>query len=190
MAIASRLGGPVAAKIVTRRGAHKTDVNGVRLGLSSADDIRRAYDELTACARRLGSDVAEDGILIQPMVTGGVETIVGVVHDPLFGPLIGFGIGGVDVELFGDMRFRVAPLTDRDVAELIEEPRGARLLHGHRGRPLADIEALRNLVTRVSRLAEAIPEVMELDLNPVVVLPAGQGCRIVDARIRVGVVGV
>ena len=98
---------------------------------------------------------------------------------------MGFGLGGTHVEILGDMRFRIAPLTDHDADELLREGRGFPLLQGYRGRPAADVEALRDVVLRVSRLAEAVPEITELDLNPVMALAAGNGCRIVDARIKV-----
>jgi acyl-CoA synthetase (NDP forming) len=119
------------------------------------------------------------------MITGGVETIIGVADDPLFGPLVAFGLGGVHVEILGDVRFRLAPLTDRDADELLREIRGLRLLQGYRGHPPADLDALRELLLRVSRLAIEIPEIAELDLNPVMAMAPGHGCRIVDARIRV-----
>ena len=110
---------------------------------------------------------------------------MGIAQDPLFGPLIAFGLGGIYVEALGDVRFRIAPLTDRDVDELLHEIKGFRLLEGYRGHPPGDVPALRDLLLRLSRLADEIPEVSELDLNPVIALPPGHGCRIVDARIRV-----
>jgi len=125
------------------------------------------------------------GVLVQPMIAGGVETMIGVTEDPLFGPLVAFGLGGIHVEILGDVRFRVAPLTDRDADELLHEIRGFPLLQGYRGHPAADIDALRDILLRLSRLAEEIPEIAELDLNPVIALPPGTGCRIVDARIKV-----
>ena len=100
-------------------------------------------------------------------------------------PIIAFGLGGIHVEVLGDVHFRIAPLTDRDVDELLHEIKGFPLLRGYRGRPAADLEALRELLLRLSRLADDVPEVAELDLNPVIALPPGHGCRIVDARIRV-----
>src|SRR5262249_4795599 len=106
--------------------------------------------------------------------------------DPLFGPLVGFGLGGVHVEVLSDVRFRIAPLTDRDVDELLHEIKGFPLLQGYRGHPPADIDALREILLRVSRLAEMVPAVLELDPNPAIALAPGNGCRIVDARIRVG----
>jgi acyl-CoA synthetase (NDP forming) len=118
------------------------------------------------------------------MITG-VETTIGVADDPLFGPLIAFGLGGIHVEILGDVCFRVAPLTDRDAEELLHGVRGLPLLQGYRGHPPGDLDALRELLLRVSRLATEVPEVSELDLNPVIALPPGHGCRIVDARVRV-----
>jgi acyl-CoA synthetase (NDP forming) len=110
---------------------------------------------------------------------------VGVTADPLFGPLIAFGLGGIHVEILGDVRFRVTPLSDRDAAEMVREIRGFRLLEGYRGHPPADVEAIQDALLRVSRLVEEVPEIGELDLNPIFALPPGQGCVIADARIRV-----
>jgi len=122
---------------------------------------------------------------VQPMIAGGVETLIGVNEDPLFGPLVAFGLGGVHVEILKDVRVRLAPLTDHDVDELIHGIKGYRLLEGYRGHAAADREALREMLLRLSRLADEVPEIMEMDLNPVMALPPGQGCRVADARIRV-----
>ena len=119
------------------------------------------------------------------MIAGGVETMIGVTSDRLFGPLIAFGLGGIHVEFLGDVRFRIAPLTDRDADELLHEIRGLPLLQGYRGHPAADLDALRDLLLRVSRLADDVPEIVELDLNPVIALADGHGCRVIDARIKV-----
>ena len=125
-----------------------------------------------------------DGVLIQPMVNGGVEVMIGVTHDPQFGPLVAFGLGGIHVEILGDIQFRIPPLTEQDAADMIRGIKGYRLLEGYRGRPAVDIAALEDTLLRISRLVEEIPAILELDCNPVFALPAGQGCRIVDARIR------
>jgi acetate---CoA ligase (ADP-forming) len=183
-ALAAVFGFPVVAKLASRRGVHKSDIGAVRLNLSTAEEVREAFAAISACTPEPAGDETAS-VLIQPMVADAVETIVGVTVDPLFGPLVGFGLGGTQVEILGDMRFRIAPLTDRDADELLREGRGFPLLQGYRGRPAADLEALRDVVLRVSRLAEAVPEITELDLNPVMVLASGKGCRIVDARIRV-----
>ena len=111
--------------------------------------------------------------------------MVGVTQDPLFGPLIAFGLGGIHVEILGDVRFRVTPLTDRDAGEMVREIRGYRLLQGYRGQGPADVDAIQEVLLRISRLVEEAAEITELDLNPVFALPPGEGCRIVDARIRV-----
>jgi acyl-CoA synthetase (NDP forming) len=126
-----------------------------------------------------------EGVLVQPMLSGGVEVMVGMTRDPLFGPLLAFGLGGIHVEILGDVQFRITPLTDHDATEMVHEIKGYRLLQGYRGQPPADIKAIENVLLRISRLVEEIPDIVELDLNPIFALPEGQGCRIVDARVRV-----
>jgi acyl-CoA synthetase (NDP forming) len=158
---------------------HKTDVGGIRLNLADVDAVRSAFAALAAIG-------GAGRVLVQQMVTGGVETMMGIVQDRSFGPVIAFGLGGIHVEILKDVRVRLAPLTDRDVDELIHGISGYRLLQGYRGHPAADCDALREVLLRLSRLADDVPEILELDLNPVMALPPGQGCRIADARIRVG----
>ena len=184
-ALAAVLGFPVVAKLASRRVVHKSDIGAVRVNLTNAAEVQEAFRAISAYIPDQGSGDHDDGVLIQPMIANAVETIVGVTVDPLFGPLVGFGLGGTQVEILGDMRFRIAPLTDRDADELLGDGRGSRLLQGYRGRPAVDVAALRDVLLRVSRLAEAVPEIIELDLNPVMALAAGKGCRIVDARIKV-----
>ena len=123
------------------------------------------------------------GVLVEPMITGGVETIVGVVQEPVFGPVVVFGLGGVATEVLGDHAARLAPLTGADADDLIHSIRAAPALLGHHGQPAADIGALRDTLLRVSRLADDLPQVAELDLNPVIARP--DGVIAVDARIRV-----
>jgi acetyl coenzyme A synthetase (ADP forming)-like protein len=185
-ALASVIGFPVVAKLNSHHIVHKTEVGGVRTNLTTPQAVRRAYNELLSAARERGLASEVDGVLLQPMIGDGTETIVGLVEDPAFGPLVGLGLGGIHVEAFGDVRFRRAPLTDRDADQLLHDMRGFALLNGYRGRPRADIDALREVVLRVSRLADEVPEILELDLNPVIVLAEGKGCRIVDARMKVG----
>jgi acyl-CoA synthetase (NDP forming) len=183
--LAAALGYPVVAKLQTRRILHKSEAGAVRVGLASERAVRGAFRELAELAAASGVTSREEGVVIQPMISGGVETIIGVTDDRLFGPLVGFGLGGIHVEVMKDVHFRVAPLTDRDADELLHEVRGYKLLEGYRGHAPADIEALRDILLRIARLAEEVPEIAELDLNPVIALPPGNGCRIVDARIRV-----
>jgi acetyl coenzyme A synthetase (ADP forming)-like protein len=184
-ALARVIGFPVVAKLSARAIPHKSDIGAVRVNLTSDDEVRRAFTAIMAVARTIAGDDQIDGVLVQSMVAGGVETIVGVADDPLFGPVVAFGLGGVNVEVVGDVRFRIAPLTDADADDLLHEIRGLPLLQGYRGHAPADLAALRELLLRVSRLATEVPEIAELDLNPVMALAPGLGCRIVDARVRV-----
>jgi len=125
-----------------------------------------------------------DGALVQSMAPDGVECLVGVVTDPVFGPLVACGLGGVAAEVIGDVAFRVHPLTDVDAEELIASVKVSRLLQGYGGRPFADVRALREVLLRVSRLVEDVPEIDEIAINPVMVRDEGQGAVALDARIR------
>jgi acetyl coenzyme A synthetase (ADP forming)-like protein len=183
--LARDYGSPVAVKLASHQLVHKTEVGGVYLNLKDAAAVRRAYQEIHDRLAKENQLNAMEGVLVQPMISGGVEVMVGVTEDAQFGPLIAFGLGGIHVEILGDVRFRVTPLTDRDAREMVQSIRGYRLLKGYRGHPPADVEALQEVLLRVSRLVEEIPEVSDLDLNPIFALPPGEGCRIVDARIRV-----
>lgn len=180
VAFADALGYPLVMKAVGPAILHKTEVGGVKLGLADADAVRGAYRELST---RLGASMTR--VILQPMVTGGVEVMVGVSQDPTFGPLIAYGSGGTLVELLSDVAFRLQPVTDRDVSAMLDEVRGTALLRGFRGAPPADEAALKDLILRVSALVEARPEIREMDLNPVKVL--SKGARVLDARIRVQV---
>jgi acetyl coenzyme A synthetase (ADP forming)-like protein len=185
-ALAAQIGFPVALKLASRTIVHKTEIGAVRLNLATEAAVREAFREIRGRLRREGKLDAMDGVLVQPMISGGVELMVGVTQDPLFGPLIGFGLGGIHVEILKDVCFRVTPITDRDAAQMVRSIKGFPLLEGYRSHPPADIPAIEDLLLRVARLVEEIPEISELDLNPVIALPPGQGCKIVDARIRVG----
>ena len=184
-ALAYEVGFPVAVKLASHRIIHKTEMGGVHLNLANEEAVRDAFEAIRSRLAEGNTLEAMEGVLVQPMLPGGTEVMVGVTHDPLFGPLIAFGLGGIHVEILGDVRFRITPLTDRDAAQMVREIKGYRLLEGYRGHPAADVEALEEVLLRLSRLVEEIPEIRELDLNPIFALPPGQGCRIVDARIRV-----
>jgi acetyl coenzyme A synthetase (ADP forming)-like protein len=183
--LAESLAGPVAVKLASHQLVHKTEIGGIRLNLQGAQAVRRAFDEIRNQLASSNQLDAMEGVLVQPMVSGGVEVMVGVTDDPMFGPLIAFGLGGVHVEILGDVCFRVTPLTDRDAQEMVRSIRGYRLLEGYRGHAPADIPAIEEILLRISRLVDEIPEIGELDLNPVFALAPGKGCSIVDARIRV-----
>lgn len=182
---AREIGYPVAVKLASHTITHKTEIGGVRLNLADEQAVREAFEAIRTRLAQEGKPDAMEGVLVQPMLSGGVEVMAGMTRDPLFGPLLAFGLGGIHVEILGDVQFRIAPLTDHDAAEMVEGIKGHRLLQGYRGHPAADGKALEEVLMRISRLVKEIPEISELDLNPIFALPEGQGCRIVDARIRV-----
>ena len=169
VATAADLGFPVVVKTAAA-GVHKTESGGVALDLRDEEQVREAVE-------RIGLPV-----IVQPYLKSGGELLAGVVQDPVFGPLVAFGPGGVFAELIGDAGFRIAPLTDLDAEELVTGGKAGRLVAGFRGTPAADPVALADLVLRLGRLAEDFPEVGELDLNPVIAGP--DGCLAVDARVR------
>jgi acetate---CoA ligase (ADP-forming) len=169
-AAAAELGFPAVVKSAVP-GAHKTEAGGIALDLRDEDAVRTA-------AERIGG-----AVLVQPMIRGGAELLVGVVQDPMFGPLVAFGPGGIFAELIGEASFRIAPLTDTDAAELVTSGKAGRLVAGFRGAPAADADALADLVLRLARLGDDFPAIAELDLNPVLALP--DRCVAVDARVRV-----
>ncbi len=183
--IARQMGFPVVLKLVADGVTHKTDVGGVKVDLRNESDVFGAWEAISASMERHGLGPMTGG-LVQEMVDGGVETIVGVTRDPTYGPLVMFGLGGVQVELLRDVAFRPAPLTDRSVHEIVHEIRGFPLLNGYRGSMPADVSALEDLLLRIGALAAGCPAITELDLNPVRVLANGHGCVTLDARIRVG----
>jgi acetate---CoA ligase (ADP-forming) len=183
-ATAERLGYPLVAKAVAPGLVHKSDVGAVILGLDSAAAVADAVTTLTA---RLGAlDLPLERVLLQRQVTVGIEALVGVTTDPTFGPLVVCGLGGILVELVRDVVHHLTPVTDVDAAEMIGKLRAARLLDGYRGQPPGDRDALALVIQRVSALVEAVPEIRELDLNPVKVLPPCQGAIVVDGRMRIG----
>ena len=181
---ASELGFPVVVKLVSDTIAHKSDVGGVRLDLRNEGEVKAAVREITESLEELGLEDHILGFNVQPLVKEGVEVIVGMTLDPKFGPLIAFGLGGVHVELMKDVAFRIHPLTNRDAHEMVREVKGFPLLTGFRGAPSADVSALEEVILRVSAMVGDFPEISEMDLNPVKVLPEGRGCIAVDARIR------
>jgi acyl-CoA synthetase (NDP forming) len=174
---ASTIGYPLALKALGPTLLHKTERRAVHLGVLHEAALRLAYADFE---RRFGNEMT--AVLVQRMVPTGVEMIVGAVQDPLFGPLIACGTGGVLVDVLADTSFRLQPLSASDAGEMIQELRGSKLLRGYRGAPPADEEALRQVLLRISALVSAAPEIQELDLNPIVVLPTG-AC-VADVRLR------
>ena len=178
LAAADELGGHVVLKAEVGGLVHKTDAGAVKLDLRTGAEVADAYAQLK---RAFGDGMSR--VLIQPMLAGGVETIIGVVQEPVFGPLVVFGLGGVATEVLGDHAARLAPLTDADADQLVSGARVAPLLSGHRGAPAVDTAAIADLLLRVSRLADDVPEIAELDLNPVIARP--DGAHVVDVRIKI-----
>jgi len=183
-AAATEIGFPVVVKGLAAGLVHRSDIGGVILDVSSGPEAVAATETLRRRLAAAGLDL--DGVLVQRQVAGGLEAIVGIVSDPDLGPLVVAGLGGREVELLKDVSFRLAPVSDRDAAEMIDRLRMRPLLDGHRGAPPADRDGLVALVEQVSALAEGAPEIRELDLNPVKVLGPGEGIVVVDARILVG----
>ncbi|WP_405916808.1 acetate--CoA ligase family protein [Streptomyces sp. NBC_00728] len=179
---ASQVGYPVVMKASGAQIAHKTELGLVKIGLTSASQVRDAYRELTDIARY--EDISLDGVLVCQMVERGVEMVVGVTHDQLFGPTVTVGLGGVLVEVLRDAAVRVPPFGDDQARAMLSELRGRALLDGVRGAPPVDVDALVEVVVRVQRMAlELGDEISELDINPLMVLPRGQGAVALDALV-------
>jgi acyl-CoA synthetase (NDP forming) len=175
------LDAPVAVKLAAP--VHKTELDGVRLDITSPDEAAAAVRDITASVRDHGrEDLLAHGFMLQEMVTDGVEMAAGVQHDSTFGPVLMVGLGGTLLELLGDVSVRIHPLTDNDVDDMLASLRGYPLLTGYRGADPVDVLALKNVLFRLSALVEAVPEIAELDLNPLFVRTSGVAA--VDARIR------
>lgn len=182
--IARRIGYPVAVKVDSPRLLHKTEADAVRLGIGTEEELRAAFRQVRDNAAAYRADLAGSPVRVERMVGRGVEVIVGARYDDVFGPLVLFGTGGIAVELFRDVAIRMAPLTVDDALAMMAEVKGSALLEGFRGRPPADREAVARILVRLSRLmAAAGGRIREIDLNPVIVLPAGQGAVCADALV-------
>jgi hypothetical protein len=178
-------GGAVALKVQSPDVAHKTDVGGVRLGLSSAADVAGTFAEMVSAVRSARPHATVEGVLVQRMAPAGVEVFVAAKREPLLGPLVVVGLGGIDVESVADVRMRLAPISLTEAHGMLAELRGAGVLHGSRGQPAADIQALALAVVRMAELAAALPaEVASVEINPLLVLPAGEGVLMLDAAIE------
>ncbi|MGQ9491008.1 MAG: acetate--CoA ligase family protein [Anaerolineae bacterium] len=180
---ATDIGFPVALKLISPDILHKTDIGGVILNVQSPEAASVGFEALVARAGAAHPGARIRGVQVQQMVLGGQEVIIGVKRDPTFGPLIMFGLGGVYVEALRDVSFRLAPLTRADAEEMIDEVKSAKLLAGLRGAPPADRAALGDAIVCIGRLAADHPEIVELDVNPLLVLPRGQGAVAVDVRV-------
>ena len=184
IAISQQMGFPVALKIASPDVVHKTDAGGVQLGLATAEQVGKAYDDILAAIKKAYPDASLQGVAVQQMARTGVEVIIGMSKDAQFGPVIMFGLGGVLVEILKDVSFRIVPLAKRDAREMIKEIKGYPQLEGYRGQEPVDVANLEELILKVSSFVEQHPELDELDLNPV--FAYSDGAVAVDARVILG----
>jgi acetate---CoA ligase (ADP-forming) len=180
---AEEVGYPVVLKIASPDILHKTDIGGVRLNLDSAEAVEEAFDLLTLRARRYMEDAEVWGCLAQRQVKKGREVIIGMNRDPQFGPLVMFGLGGIYVEALKDVSFRITPFSAREARNMVREIRTFSLLQGVRGETGSDIPSIIDTLLKVSQLVEDFPEIVELDINPLVVFEEGQGAAAIDGRL-------
>jgi len=181
VALARKIGLPVAMKIVSPDVVHKTDIGAVKLDLNSDQDVGEAFDEILKNVKANTPGARIEGVLLQNYVTGGTETIIGIHRDPKFGPLLMFGLGGIYVEAYRDVSFRLAPIRELSARNMIQQIRGGKILEGFRGQPPRDVEAIAECIERLSQLAMDLEDVLELDVNPL--LAFEKGCKAVDARV-------
>lgn len=183
--IAERIGFPVVMKMTSKTTSHKTDVGGVRVGIRSAEALRREYADLVEKLEAKGLSDGLEGVLIQEMVEGKREMVCGIASDPQYGPMVMFGLGGVFVEVLKDVVFRLAPLTDVDAAEMVRSVKAFKLLQGARGTTPAQIDRVEETLLRISRLVTDFPAVKELDINPLMISEKSGEPIAVDGRIEI-----
>jgi acyl-CoA synthetase (NDP forming) len=183
VAFAEEIGYPVVMKIASPDILHKTDIGGVRLNIGSASDVRDSFDLLTFRAMRYMPDAEIWGCLVQQQVRSGKEIITGMNCDPQFGPLVMFGLGGIYVEVLKDVSFRIAPFSRREANEMMREIRSFNLLRGVRGQARSDIEAIADTLLKLSQLVTDFPEIVEMDINPLMVFEEGRGVMGIDMRL-------
>ncbi len=175
------LGGVQALKIISPEIAHKTEIGGVKLNLDSPEKVKKAYREIMERIGAMENKPVVEGLLVQQMLSNAIEIIIGVKQDPVFGPVILCGLGGIFVEVLEDVAMRVAPLSRQDAEEMLQELKSYKILQGVRGQKPADIDAVVDILMKVSRLAEEMENLVEMDINPLMVYPRGQGAIVADA---------
>ncbi len=181
IAVAGELGMPVALKVVSPDIIHKSDSGGVKLGLTSAAQVGRAYSEIMRAARAAAPGGKVHGVSVQRMARPGAEVIMGMSKDAQFGPVLMFGLGGVFVEVLKDVSFRIVPLYKRDASQMVREIKGYPVLEGYRGQEPANLAVLEDLLLKLSDFVDKTPEIKELDLNPI--FAYSDGAVAVDARV-------
>jgi succinyl-CoA synthetase beta subunit len=162
---------------------HKSDAGGIMLNLQNSKELRIAYNQLIERIKTNEPSAEIIGVMVEKMANKGVEVIVGMRRDVTFGPLMMFGMGGTMVELVKDIQFRVAPLSNDDIRSMVAETMAGKLLNGYRGAPVADFESLYGVIAQLSHLAMAQPEIQEIEINPLIVYPAGEGVIAIDSRM-------
>ncbi|MFQ5969381.1 MAG: acetate--CoA ligase family protein [Nitrososphaerales archaeon] len=183
---AQQIGYPVVMKISSPDIIHKSDAGGVKVNLRSEEEVRNSYKSIMSSVSKYKSDAKILGVLVQELVKGGKETIIGGKHDPKFGSLVMFGMGGIYVEVLKDVVFRLAPIEEYEANRMIESIKTSKLLRGVRGEKSSDVKALVECLQRLSQLLTDFPEIEEFDMNPLLVLEVGKGCKAVDVRIGLG----
>ncbi|MBD3405855.1 MAG: acetyl-CoA synthetase [Candidatus Lokiarchaeota archaeon] len=186
-----KIGFPVVLKILSKDILHKSDAGGVKINLKNEEDVRTAFEEIMESAKEYGKEKGIDvdlsrGVFISSFAEMGTEVIVGVTKDPQFGHALMFGLGGIFVEVLKDVTFRLIPLTKVDAMEMVGEIKAAKILEGVRGQDPRDIDALVEIILKVSKMVEENPQINELDCNPTFVYSKGKGALVVDARILIG----
>jgi acetyltransferase len=177
------IGLPLVMKLDSPDILHKSDAGGVRLGIKTQEQAEKTFHEIIESANRYKPGAAIRGILFQEMAREGVEVILGSTRDPRFGPICMFGLGGIFVEALKDVTFRLAPMWETSAEKMITDIKAYRVLRGIRGRPAVDIKAAKLCILRLSAMVANHPEIAELDINPLILYPEGQGCVVADARI-------
>lgn len=181
VAAADELGYPVVLKVVSSQIIHKSEAGGVKLNLKTAEEVQKAYQEIIQNAKAYNPKAQVEGVLVTPYLSDGTEVIIGMTTDPQFGPVMMFGLGGIFVEVFKDVSFKLAPLSIEEAREMIKNVKGYTILQGVRGQKAKYTEGLADALVKLSQLVTANPEIKEIDLNPVVVFE--DSIAILDARI-------
>ena len=181
--LAEEMGFPVVMKIVSPQILHKSDAGGVVVGLKNSEDVKATYEIIVERAKAYSPDAEIEGVLIQKMAPSGEEVILGMNRYPVFGPLLMCGVGGIFVEVFQDVVFRLAPIGRNEARRMVRSIKGYKLFQGFRGRPKADLEMLEKLMVCMSEMAMNHPEIMEMDINPLLLHAEGNGATVADCRM-------
>ncbi|AKB44897.1 acetate--CoA ligase family protein [Methanosarcina vacuolata] len=180
---AEEIGYPLVMKVVSPQISHKSDIGGIKFSLQNAAEVKTAYQDMIEGIQKKLPDAYLEGVQLQPMLSGGKEVILGMVHDPTFGPMLMFGLGGIYIEILKDIQFAIVPVDEREAREMITGIKTYPLLAGVRGEKPSDINALVDIIFRVSNLVFDFPEIEEFEINPMMVFEKGKGALAVDLRL-------